>query len=313
MSDVTEARPGEPAEPTARPRSELLEGFFESPVTVIAATIAVLMILSAIFAGVIAPHNPYDMAAIDMFASNLPPAWRDGGQWLYPLGTDALGRDILSTILHGSRMSIIIGFASVALSAVIGITAGLTAGYLGGILDSVIMRLADVQLALPTILVALLINGILRAVAPGAASDLAIIVLILSIGLSGWVQFARAVRASTMVERSQEYVLAAQLIGVGSVRIMLRHVLPNILGPVFVIATLSLAGAILTEATLSYLGVGVPPTRPSLGTMIEQGGDYLFSGSWWITIFPGAALALLVLSVNLVGDWLRDALNPVLE
>lgn len=315
MSDISKVRETADMPETVQTpqRSELLDSFLESPITVVAAVVMALMILSAIFAGVIAPQDPYDMAALDIFASDMPPAWIDGGSWSYPLGTDALGRDVLSTILYGSRMSIFIGFLSVALSAALGITLGLVSGYLGGVIDTIVMRIADVQLSLPTILVALLINGIVRAVAPGAMSDLAILVLILSIGLSNWVQFARAVRASTMVERGQEYVLAARLIGIGRARIMLRHILPNVLGPVFVIATLNLAGAILTEATLSFLGVGVPSTEPSLGTMIETGADYLFSGSWWVTLFPGAALALLVLSVNLVGDWLRDAINPVLE
>lgn len=294
-------------------KSEFAQSFLDSKVTVIAAGLAVLLIGAALAANVIAPHDPYDMAAIDIFAADLPPSWSAGGDPAYFLGTDALGRDILSTILFGSRLSIMIGFASVALSAAIGITLGLIAGYRGGIVDAVIMRVADLQLSMPTILVALLINGILRAIAPGSMSQLAVLVLILSIGLSNWVQFARAVRASTMVERSQEYVLAARLIGVGSGRIMFRHVLPNVMGPVLVIATLNLAGAVLTEATLSYLGVGVPPTRPSLGTMIQAGSNYLFSGSWWVTIFPGIALASLVLTVNLVGDWLRDAINPVLE
>lgn len=293
--------------------SDLWQGFVESPVTVLAAFLMAVMMLSALGAGLIAPQDPYDMGALDIFASNLPPAWTEGGSWTYPLGTDALGRDVLSTILYGSRMSIFVGFTSVALSAVLGISLGLIAGYVGGFVDAVIMRIADVQLSLPTILVALLINGVLRAIAPGTMSDLAILVLILSIGLSNWVQFARAVRASTMVQRNQEYVLAARLIGIGRFRIMLRHILPNVLGPVFVIATLNLAGAILTEATLSFLGVGVPSTEPSLGSMISAGADYLFSGSWWITLFPGATLALLVLAVNLVGDWLRDAINPVLE
>ena len=294
-------------------KSEFAQSFMESPFTVAAAVLALAMVGGALGAGWIAPHDPYDMAAIDIFAANLPPAWVDGGEWAYVLGTDALGRDILSTILHGSRLSILIGFASVLLSASIGVTLGLVAGYRGGLIDAVIMRIADVQLALPIILVALLINGILRALAPEQASQFAIPVLILSIGLSNWVQFARAVRASTMVERGQEYVLAARLMGLGGARIMFRHILPNVMAPVLVIATLNLAGAILIEATLSFLGVGVPATRPSLGTMIQVGSDFLFSGYWWVSIFPGLALAKLVLSVNIVGDRLRDATNPVLD
>jgi peptide/nickel transport system permease protein len=293
--------------------SDLAHSFLSSPVTVAAAASAMLMILASLGAGLIAPHDPYDMASIDIFDAMLPPAWKDGGEAEFLLGTDAIGRDVLSTILYGSRMSIFIGVTSVILSLAIGVTAGLFAGYRGGWIDAVIMRIAEIQLSLPTILVALLINGILRAIAPPSTLDsIAILVLILSIGLSNWVQFARAVRASTMVERGQEYILAARLIGIGGMAIMFRHILPNVMGPIMVIATLNLSGAILTEATLSFLGVGVPPTQPSLGTLINDGTDYLFSGSWWITIFPGAALALLVLTVNLVGDWLRDALNPTL-
>ena len=294
-------------------RSEFAQSFMESPFIVAAAVLALAMVGGALGASWVAPHDPYDMAAIDIFASNLPPAWVDGGEWAYVLGTDALGRDIFSTILHGSRLSILIGFASVFLSASIGVTLGLVAGYRGGFIDVVIMRIADVQLALPIILVALLINGILRALAPEQASQFAIPVLILSIGLSNWVQFARAVRASTMVERGQEYVLAARLTGLGGARIMFRHILPNVMAPVLVIATLNLAGAILIEATLSFLGVGVPATKPSLGTMIQVGSDFLFSGYWWVSIFPGLALAMLVRSVNIVGDWLRDVTNPVLD
>ncbi|MWB78054.1 ABC transporter permease subunit [Pseudooceanicola sp. 216_PA32_1] len=293
--------------------SDLAISFLSSPVTVAAAVVALLMILASVGASLVAPHNPYDMGSIDIFDSMLPPSWEEGGDTRFLLGTDAIGRGILSTILYGSRMSIFIGVVSVALSLLIGVTLGLIAGYRGGLIDAIIMRIAEVQLSLPTILVALLINGILRAVAPPSTMDkVAILVLILSIGLSNWVQFARAVRASTMVERGQEYVLAARLIGIGQLAIMFRHILPNVMGPILVIATLNLSGAILTEATLSFLGVGVPATQPSLGTLINDGTNYLFSGAWWITIFPGVALALLVLTVNLVGDWMRDALNPTL-
>lgn len=316
-SNTNAAAPGLVARPWGRWRrlrdSDLTQSFLASPVTVIAAVVALLMILASVGAAVIAPHDPYDMASIDIFDAMLPPAWEEGGEARFLLGTDAIGRGVLSTILYGSRMSIFIGVTSVILSLVIGVTAGLIAGYRGGLMDAIIMRIAEIQLSLPTILVALLINGILRAVAPPSTLDnIAILVLILSIGLSNWVQFARAVRASTMVERGQEYVLAARMIGIGQIAIMFRHILPNVMGPIMVIATLNLSGAILTEATLSFLGVGVPPTQPSLGTLINDGTDYLFSGAWWITIFPGAALALLVLTVNLVGDWLRDALNPTL-
>jgi peptide/nickel transport system permease protein len=230
------------------------------------------------------------------------------------LGSDDQGRDLLSTIMHGARISLGVGLASVMFSLVLGTSLGLLAGYLGGKLDAAVMRIADVQLSFPAILIALLIDGVARVALPSDSQDrIAIPVLILSIGFAGWVQYARTVRGSTMVEREKEYVQAARVIGRRPLAIMLAHVLPNVMGPVLVIATIHVATAIITEATLSFLGVGVPPTRPSLGTLIRVGNDFLFSGEWWITVFPGAALVTLVLSVNLLGDWLRDALNPRLR
>jgi peptide/nickel transport system permease protein len=232
----------------------------------------------------------------------------------YLLGTDSQGRDLFSSLLYGTRISLLIGFASVFLAMLIGILLGLIAGYAGGRVESFIMRVADVQLSFPAILIALLIDGVARAVVPQNMLDsISFPVLIGAIALAGWPQYARTVRGSTMVEKNKEYVQAAKVIGVSSPRIMLTHVLPNVLGPVLVLATVHLATAIITEATLSFLGVGVPPTSPSLGTLIRVGNDFLFSGEWWITIFPGVMLVLLVLSVNLLGDWLRDALNPKLN
>ena len=293
---------------------ELCHSFRNSTLTVVAAIVTLLLILSAVFAGVIAPHNPYDLASIDLMDSELPPAWAEDGDPRFLLGTDNLGRDVYSTILYGMRISLLVGFASVLLSAVIGIAAGLAAGYIGGKVDAVIMRIADIQLSFPTILIALLIDGIMRGLLDREQHDAMIIpVLVLSIGISNWVQYARTVRGSTLVERNKEYVQAARIIGLHPVLIMIRHVLPNVMGPVLVIATLGLAFAILTEATLSFLGVGMPPTEPSLGTLIQIGNDFLFSGLWWISIFPGITLAILVLAVNLLGDWLRDALNPKLR
>jgi peptide/nickel transport system permease protein len=276
--------------------------------------IFVLMMLASFGAPFIAPHNPFDLATLNLLDALKPPAWNVDGQALYPLGTDSQGRDLLSAMMYGMRVSLLIGIASVALSMLVGVVLGLLAGYAGGRTDAFIMRVADVQLSFPAILIALLIDGVARAVVPRDMHELiAIPVLIGAIALAGWPQYARTVRGSTMVEKNREYVQAARIIGISSPVIMFRHVLPNVMGPVLVLATVHLATAIITEATLSFLGVGVPPTEPSLGTLIRIGNDFLFSGEWWITIFPGLALVLLVLSVNLLGDWLRDALNPRLS
>jgi peptide/nickel transport system permease protein len=263
---------------------------------------------------VTAPIDPFDPASLNLLDSLTPPSWEDGGDPRFLLGTDDQGRDILSTIMFGARISLAVGFAGVILAAIIGITLGLIAGYAGGATDTLIMRIADIQLTFPVILIALLIDGTAHALLTNVNREqTAIPVLVVSIGLSFWVQYARTVRGSTMVEKRKEYVQAARLIGIRPSLIMLRHVLPNVMGPVLVIATINLALAVITEATLSFLGVGIPPTQPSLGTMIRIGQDFLFSGEWWITIFPGIALAVLVLAVNLLGDWLRDALNPRLR
>jgi peptide/nickel transport system permease protein len=279
----------------------------------VAACIALVCIVSALFADWVAPHNPFDLATLDLSDARLPPAWVEGGSTKFLLGTDDQGRDILSALIYGSRISLSVGLASVILSVAIGVSMGLLAGFRGGWLDAFLMRLCDVMLSFPAILVALLIAGVGRAMFPNAHESLAFGVLILSITLTGWVQYARTVRGSTLVERNKEYVQAARVTGVAPLRIMRRHVLPNVLGPVLVLATIQVATAIITEATLSFLGVGVPPTSPSLGTLIRVGNDYLFSGEWWITIFPGLMLVLIALSVNLLGDWLRDALNPRLR
>ncbi len=288
--------------------------FKRSPITIVAAVFALICILGAVLAPLIAPHNPYDLAQISLINSNLPPAWSEGGNPSFLLGTDQQGRDILSTIMYGSRVSLLVALCAVVIAIVMGVGLGLLAGYVGGRIDSLIMRLADIQLTFPSILVALLIAGVGRQFVPRDLQEsLAIYVIILSISLTGWVQYARTVRGSTLVEKSKEYVQAARVIGVPRWTIMFRHVLPNVLGPVLVIATLNIATAILTEATLSFLGVGMPSTQPSLGTLISEGNNYLFSGEWWITVFPGLALIVMVISVNLLGDWLRDALNPKLR
>jgi peptide/nickel transport system permease protein len=287
--------------------------FRHSPVAMAAALVAFTCLFCALFANVVAPHNPFDLATLELSDARLPPVWQEGGKTSYLLGTDDQGRDILSALMFGARISLMVGLASVLLSVVLGVGLGLVAGFFGGALDAFIMRLCDVMLSFPAILVALLIAGVGRAMFPNADESLAFGVLIISISLTGWVQYARTVRGSTMVERGKEYVQAARVTGVAPVRIMARHVLPNVLGPVLVLATIQVATAILTEATLSFLGVGSPPTAPSLGTLIRVGNDYLFSGEWWITVFPGAMLVVIALSVNLLGDWLRDALNPRLR
>ncbi len=294
--------------------SDLWHSFKTSPSAIFAAILTVIMVGSAVFAPWVAPYDPFDLAQVDLLDSLLPPAWEEGGDPRYLLGTDDQGRDVFSTILYGARISLAVGVLSVLLAAVLGVAVGLIAGYMGGWLDTVLMRIADVQLSFPAILIALLIDGVARGILPHESHDrLAISVLVVAIGLSFWVQYARTVRGSVMVERAKEYVQAAQVIGLPDLLILWRHVLPNVMGPVLVIATLQLALAIITEATLSFLGVGVPPTSPSLGTLIRIGNDFLFAGEWWITIFPGIALVVLVLAVNLLGDWLRDALNPKLK
>jgi peptide/nickel transport system permease protein len=267
----------------------------------------------ALFAPWLAPHNPFDLATIDLMDSRLPPAWEPEGKARFLLGTDDQGRDILSLLMYGTRISLFVGVTSVALSVLLGVSLGLFSGLVGGRIDAFIMRVCDVMLSFPSILLALLVDGVGRALFPNAHDSLALVVLILAISLTGWVQYARTVRGSTLVERNKEYVQAARVIGVAPMRIMWRHVLPNVMGPVLVLATVQIALAILTEATLSFLGVGMPPTSPSLGTLIRIGQDFLFSGEWWITIFPGVVLMLIALSVNLLGDWLRDALNPRLR
>ncbi len=293
--------------------SDVGHSFRTSPTAIIAAVIAFVCVFCAVFAPWVAPHNPFDLATLELSNARLPPAWTPEGSSNFLLGTDDQGRDILSALMYGARISLAVGLASVVLSVVIGVSFGLAAGFLGGWIDSVLMRLCDVMLSFPAILIALLIAGVGRALFPNAHDALAFGVLIISITLTGWVQYARTVRGSTLVERSKEYVQAARVTGVAPLRIMRSHVLPNVMGPVLVLATIQVATAIITEATLSFLGVGAPPTSPSLGTLIRVGNDYLFSGEWWITIFPGAMLVLIALSVNLLGDWLRDALNPRLR
>jgi peptide/nickel transport system permease protein len=294
--------------------SDLWWSFTRSPVTMLSAVVALVCIGGALFAPWIAPHNPFDLASLNLIDAFKPPAWSEEGDASYLLGTDDQGRDVLSAIMYGARISLLVGVFATVFAATLGVTLGLLSGYVGGLVEAVLMRIADIQLTFPSILVALLVDGVVRALLPRDLHDqIAVYVLVFAIGVSEWPRFARTVRGSTLVERNKEYVLAARVIGLSRARIMVTHVLPNVLGPVLVIGTLNLGLAILAEATLSFLGVGLPPTQPSLGTLIRIGNDFLFSGEWWITIFPGAALIAMVLSVNLLGDWLRDALNPRLR
>jgi peptide/nickel transport system permease protein len=294
--------------------SDIWVSFVRSKLTIVAACLTIIFFALAIFAGLIAPQNPFNPAELDLLNSRIPPLWEEMGTAPYLLGTDEQGRDVFSAILYGLRISLAVGFLGVAFSAALGITLGLVAGYFGGTTDSIIMRIADVQLTFPAILIALLVDGVVKSALGGQLDEGTMLsVLVFAIGLSFWVQYARTVRGSVLVEKNKDYVAAARLIGLPAPVIMARHVLPNVLGPVLVIATINLALAIITEATLSFLGSGMPETMPSLGTLIRIGNNYLFSGEWWIVAFPGIALALLVLAINLLGDWLRDALNPRLR
>ena len=280
----------------------------------LAGLVAGTLLLAALFAPQIAPTNPLDLRSFNLADSEIPPLWVEGGDARFLLGTDNQGRDMLSAILYGARVSIMIGGGAVFLAAAIGVSLGLLAGYLGGRIDAIIMRIGDIILSFPTILLALLVAGLARAITPEAANPRYVpFVLIGAIAIHEWVQYARTVRAATMVEGAREYVKAARVIGLPSSRIMFRHILPNVISPVLVIATINLAQAVLTEATLSFLGVGMPPTYPSLGTLIRIGNEFVFSGIWWIALFPALALVILVLAVNVIGDWLRDRFNPKLR
>ena len=293
---------------------DFVYAFSRSPVAMLSTLVVLALVLAALAAPLIAPHDPFDLASLSLQDALKPPAFAVDGDAAYPLGTDDQGRDVLSGIMFGLQISLKVAVLAIGFALVVGTGVGLLAGYAGGTLDAFLMRVVDVQLTFPSLLVALLVDGVTRALLPrDMQADLEIYVIVFAIGISRWPQFARTVRGSTMVERGRDYVMAARVIGLSSLRIMLTHILPNVLGPVLVITTLSLGLAILDEATLSFLGVGLPPTQPSLGTLIRIGNNFLFSGEWWITIFPGVTLAAVVVSINLLGDWLRDALNPRLR
>ena len=295
--------------------SDFVFDFKRSPVAILATIIVLFLFFLAFFAPFVAPTNPFNPASLNLMNGFTPPMTPNlftGESFI--MGTDDQGRDLLSAIIYGLRVSLFVGAMSVLLAMGLGVSLGLLAGYIGGWVDNLIMRIADIQLTFPSILIAMLIFGVLRGIIPTDLRDeMAIVVLITAIGLSEWVPFARTVRATTLVEKEKEYVQAAQLIGLKKGKIMWRHILPNVLGPVLVIATITLALAIIAEATLSFLGVGAPATEPSLGTLIRIGQDYLFSGEWWILVFPAITLLALALSVNLLGDWLKDTLNPRLK
>ncbi len=294
--------------------SDMAYSLRQSKLTIVAIVVLAIAVFFSFFAPWFTPHDPSNLGALNLSDSLLPPAWINGGEQTYFLGTDDQGRDVLSAILYGTRISLIVGVVSVLLSMAIGIALGLLSGYVGGKLDAFIMSVADVQLSFPSILIALLIDGVARTALPkGVLENVSYLVVILAIALSGWVKYARMVRSLTMVEKNKEYVQAAYVIGVHPVKVMLTHVLPNVTGTVFVLATLHIGLAIMIEATLSFLGMGMPSTSPSLGTLISTGNQFLFSGEWWISMFPGAVLVMLILAVNLLGDWLRDFYNPKLQ
>lgn len=287
--------------------------FKRDKVAIASFAVFCLLILAAVFAPWLAQDNPYDLASIDIMDSELPPMWIEGGESRFWLGTDEQGRGIYSTILYGLRTSLLIGIGAVLLQMVIGIIVGLLAAWYGGWLDNVLMRIADVQLSFSTLMIAIIISAIIKAVygAEFFAAN-AVLILILIIGISEWPQYARTIRASALAEKSREYVEAAQVMGFGAPRIMFRHILPNCLTPILVISTVQIANAIMSEAALSFLGLGMPPEQPSLGSLISNGFNLLLSGAWWISLFPGLVLVVLTLVVNLLGDWLRDVFNPKL-
>lgn len=298
---------------TAFKASNFAYSFKTNPVAIVSLAVFAVIALAAIFAPLIAPVNPYDPSLYDIMDSELPPVWNDYSDSRFLLGTDAQGRDLWSAILYGTRLSLIIGLCAVALQAFLGITIGLISGYVGGRVDNLLMRLADIQLSFSTLMVAIIVLAVTQAIFGSEIFNrYAVLMLIVVIGIAEWPQYARTVRATVLAEKKKEYVDSARVLGFGPIRIMVRHILPNSLSPIFVISTVQVANAIISEASLSFLGLGMPPSQPSLGSLISSGFDYIFSGSWWITAIPGVVLVVLVLVINLLGDWMRDVLNPKL-
>ncbi len=294
--------------------SDIGYSFLKSKIAIISTIVFLIILFCSIFAELVSPYDPFNPLNVSLMDAFTPPVWSEGGNINFLLGTDQQGRDMLSTMIYGSRISLIVGFASILFAMILGVFLGVTSGYLGGRYEIIVMRFTDVQLTIPSILMALLVDGIARGfISKSLHDDMAIYVLIFAIGISEWPQFARVTRAATLVEKNKEYISASKIIGLSNIVIMFKHILPNILRPVLVIATIGLALAIITESTLSFLGVGVPPTTPSLGTLIRFGNNFLFSGEWWITFFPAIFLVVLALSINLLGDWMRDTLNPKLK
>lgn len=313
MSTETLSPKTEPSRWSKVWNSNMAYSFRRNPVAVISMVIFLTIAIAAFFAPLIAPYNPYDPAQIDIMNSEFPPMWIDGALPEYMLGTDDQGRDLWSTILYGTRLSLVIGICAVALQAFLGISIGLLAGYVGGRVDSLLMRLADIQLSFSTLMVAIIFLAVTQAMfGSDTFNRFAVIFLVAVIGVAEWPQYARTVRATVLAEKKKEYVDSARVLGFGPMRIMVRHILPNSLSPIFVISTVQVANAIISEASLSFLGLGMPPSQPSLGSLISSGFDYIFSGSWWITAIPGVVLVVLVLVINLLGDWMRDVLNPKL-
>ena len=294
-------------------KSYLLYSFKRDPIAIMSFVVLLVLAIISILAPVIAPYNTYDTATFDIMDAEMPPSWMEGGSEMFLLGTDIQGRDLLSTMIYGLRVSFLIGVGAVLLQAVVGILVGLLSGYLGGKIDAFLMRIADIQFSIPYLIVAIFTAAIFKlAYGVGRYAELAVPLLIIIIGMSEWPKYARTVRASVLGEKNKEYVEAARVIGINRWLIMYRHVLPNTLTPVLVISTIQVAEAIMSEAALSFLGLGMPVTKPSLGSLIQSGFEYIFSGSWWITFFPGGLLVIVILVILLLGDWLRDVLNPKL-